>query len=319
MMERSLTRLVGDVGGTNARFALVPEGGSLPERERTLPCTDFPDLEAAVRHYLALEGNPPVRAAAVAVATPITSDQIRFTNNHWAFSVDATRQALGLDRLVMVNDFTALALSLPLLRPDELRQVGGSTGVPGRPIALLGPGTGLGVSGLIPHGNGWIPLEGEGGHTAFSPTTPREARVLETLWTRFDHVSTERLVSGPGLVLLYEVLCGLDHVHLVLDTPHQITEAGIARSNPQAFEALTMFCAILGAAAANLCLTLGARGGVFVGGGIVPRLGSWFDTSPFRARFETKGRFSDYVAAVPVFVITGNNPALRGVAQVLSG
>lgn len=313
-----MMRLVGDVGGTNARFALVEEGAeSTPVRERTLHCADHADLGAAIARYLADEGRPQVREAAVAVATAITSDHVKLTNSPWSFSIEATRQALALDRLTLVNDFTALALSLPLLSPTEVRQVGGGTALAGAPIGLLGAGTGLGVSGLVRAAEGWVPLEGEGGHTAFSPTTPRQCEVLRHLLGHFDHVSTERVASGPGLVTLYEALCRVDGRTPESLSPEQL--AARADGDAHCGETLAMFCEILGAAAANLCVTLGARGGIYIGGGIVPALGERFDRSGFRARFESKGRFRDYVAAVPTFVITAHNPALRGVARVFVG
>jgi glucokinase len=318
MVAARFTRLVADIGGTNARFALLSEGSEAPQHESTLQCADFADLGAAAAAYLASQGKPPVTEAAVAVATPITSDRIKLTNNDWTFSVDETRTTLGLDRLVMVNDFTALALSLPLLTADEYRQVGGGSPVRNTPIGLIGAGTGLGVSGLVPAREGWIPIQGEGGHTAFSPITPRETEVLKTMWKTYDHVSTERLASGPGLVALRDCLSAIDGVAASPLAPEDIARCGRDGSDAICREALEMFCGILGSAAANLCVTLGARNGVYIGGGIVPSLGDWFDRSPFRARFEHKGRFRNYVAAVPTYVITARNPALRGVARAFN-
>ena len=312
------TRLVADIGGTNARFALLSEGSEMPQQEATLPCAQFADLRSAAASYLSARGNPPVNEAAVAVATPITGDRLKLTNNDWTFSVEQTRTQLGLDRLVMVNDFTALALSLPLLGVDEYRQVGGGSPVPNTPIALIGAGTGLGVSGLVPARGGWIPIQGEGGHTAFSPITLRETEVLKTMWRTYDHVSTERLASGPGLVSLRDSLAAIDGTAAPPVTPEEIARRGREGADALCREALEMFCGILGSAAANLCVTLGARGGVFIGGGIVPSLGDWFDRSPFRARFEHKGRFRSYVAAVPTYVITARNPALRGAARAFN-
>jgi len=308
-------KLVGDIGGTNARFALVDEATGVLSDERTLPAAAHPDLASAAGAYL---GGRTVREAAVAVAAVVADDDVELTNNHWRFSVRETRARLELDRLHVVNDFTALALALPLLGEGERRQVGGGTALADRPIALLGAGTGLGVSGLIHSPSGWIPLDGEGGHTAFSPVNARESAVLERLRLRFDHVSTERLASGPGLPLLHELLAQEDGVSVPSLTPEEITRraaAGDARCD----EVIEMFCGILGTAAANLCVTLGALGGVYVGGGIVPGLGPRFDRSCFRSRFEAKGRFRSYVARVPTFVITAANPALRGVARVLDG
>lgn len=309
-------RLVGDIGGTNARFALVPEGSSLPGREQVLRCADFESLEQAIRSYLRDNGSPAVHEAALDVATGITGDFVHLTNGPWGFSIEQTRRTLRLDSLQVINDFTALALAVPTLQPGELRQVGGGAPVAGTPIAVIGAGTGLGVSGLIPCGEGWKALQGEGGHTAFSPMTDRETGVLRWMWQRYDHVSTERLASGMGLQNLHQALCALDGEPAATLTPQQITEAALGQNDGHCREALDLFCAILGAAAANLVLTLGARAGCFIGGGIVPRLGAYFDHSPFRARFEQKGRFRDYVAAVPTLVILAENPALRGLATL---
>jgi glucokinase len=309
-------RLVGDIGGTNARFALVDAGSRQPRDERSVKCAQYPGLEQAIRAYLADHGNPRVEDVALDVATGITSDFVQLTNGPWGFSIEQTRQSLGLKRLQVINDFTALALAVPTLAADELRQVGGGKAVEGTAIAVLGPGTGLGVSGLIPAGPGWRALQGEGGHTAFSPTTPREAAVLQWLWREFEHVSTERVLSGMGLENLFRALCALDGRTAPALPPAGITEAALARSDAHCREALDMFCAILGAAAANLVVTLGARAGCYIGGGIVPRLGAYFAGSSFRTRFEAKGRFSAYVAAVPTYVILAETPALRGLATL---
>jgi glucokinase len=311
-------RLVGDIGGTNARFGLIdPATGGLGHPQ-VLACAAFPDLAAAASHYLREIGGPDVREAAMAVASPVLGDRVRFTNSPWAFSIEDTRLRLGLDRLEIINDFTALALALPHLAPGETRQVGGGAPVPGAALALIGAGTGLGVSGLLPGPGGWVPVTGEGGHTAFSPVGMREQAVLAHLWQRFDHVSTERLLQGAGIVLLHETVCALDGRTRRELSQEDITREALAGSDPACMEVLELFCGILGTASANLAVTLGARGGVFIGGGIVPALGSAFDRSPFRARFEAKGRYRDYVAAIPTYVITAENPALRGVAQVLA-
>ncbi|HEX4985932.1 MAG TPA: glucokinase [Burkholderiales bacterium] len=310
-------RLVADIGGTNARFALVAAGSVEPQQEKTVRCADFASLEQAVRSYLQGCGDPAVCEAALDVATGITGDLIQLTNGPWGFSVEQTRVSLGLERLHVVNDFTALALAVPVLRPAELAQVGGGNAVAGAPLAVIGPGTGLGVSGLIPCGDRFVALQGEGGHVAFSPADERELGVLRWLQRRHDHVSTERVVSGMGLENLYQAACALDGVPAQLLTPDRITAAALAGSDAQCASAVEMFCGILGTAAANLVVTLGARGGCYIGGGIVPRLGDYFARSPFRRRFEAKGRFSSYVAAVPTWVILAQTPALRGLVTLL--
>lgn len=309
-------RMVVDIGGTNARFALVPAGSPEPQDEKTVRCAEFAGLEQAARRYLQDRGNPVVREAALDVAVDPIGDFIQLTNGPWGFSIEETRRALGLDRLQVVNDFTALALAVPTLRSDELQSIGGGTAVTGTPIAVIGPGTGLGVSGLIPASGRFVALQGEGGHTAFSPMNEREAGVLLWLRQRYDHVSMERVVSGMGLENLYQALCALDRVAPQAFGPDKITAAALTNADAQCAGAVEMFCAILGTAAANLVVTLGARAGCYIGGGIVPRLGTYFARSPFRSRFETKGRFARYVAAVPTYVILAQTPALRGLATL---
>ena len=309
--------LVADIGGTNARFALI-DANRQPYAEQILPCAAFPDLTAAAQAYLAAVGEPRPTQAAIAVATPISGDWIQFTNSNWSFSTEAVGRALDLERLLILNDFTALALALPLLNPDERRAVGGGTAVEEAPIGLLGPGTGLGVSGLVWSGERWIPLQSEGGHVTFSPVDQREWAVAQIMQRRFGHASPERLLSGPGLVNLYTALAEMEGWPAEALDPAAITDRALTGSCSHCRDVLEIFCGALGTAAGNLAITLGAQGGVYIGGGIAPRLGEFFDRSPFRARFEAKGRFSNYLAAVPTWVITAANPALRGVAAALT-
>lgn len=309
-------RLLGDFGGTNARFALIRSPGAPISDIRNFACADFPGPQDAAMHYLQATGVRPKRAA-VGIANPVTGDWLQMTNNHWAFSVEVLRQALGLDRLIFINDFTALALSLPHLAPDELRSIGGGTAVTDAAIGVIGPGTGLGVSGLVPSASGWIPLQGEGGHVSLSPQTPEEMAVTTVLMQEFGHVSAERVLSGPGLSSLHRALGKVKEKPAEELDASQITEAAICGLDALCVETVTMFCALLGSTAGNLALTLGARGGVFIGGGIIPRLGKFFDQSPFRARFEAKGRFQKYLANIPTKLIIAANPALTGAAAAL--
>lgn len=309
--------LIADIGGTNARFARVDAHRRI-YAEQILACADFTGLTAAATAYLQATGGPRPTRAAIAVATPITGDWIQFTNSHWSFSTETARRELGLEQLLILNDFTAFALSLPLLGVDERRAVGGGTAVAGEPIGLIGAGTGLGVSGLVWSGDRWLPLQTEGGHVTFSPTDGREWAIGQILHRRFGHVSPERLLSGPGLVNLHAALAELEGWPAEDLTPADLTERALAGTCPHSQEVLELFCGALGTAAGNLAITLGARGGVYIGGGIVPRLGDFFDRSTFRSRFEAKGRFSTYLAAIPTWVITAANPALRGVAAALT-
>lgn len=312
----ALPHLVADVGGTNARFALTGAGECRPRDERVYRCADYPGLEDAIEHYLR-EIDAGVAAASVAVATPLTGDHVQMTNHRWSFSIAAARERLGLDELLVLNDFTALALSIPHLGPESLRQVGGGSGVAGTPIALIGPGTGLGVSGLVPAGDRLVPLQSEGGHVTYGAATRRETEILSRLGQRFNHISAERLLSGPGLVNLYQAIGELAATSIEPLTPAEITAHALSGTCEICAEVLETFCAMLGTAAGNLVLTLGARAGVYIGGGIVPQLGEYFERSGFRASFEHRGRFSTYLAAVPSYVIHAERPALLGAAAAL--
>jgi glucokinase len=313
-------RLLADVGGTNARFAWQDHAHAPLTHVRVLSGTDYPTLQAAMRAYIdgVWQGEP--AEAAIAIANPITGDAVRMTNHHWAFSQAAVRAEFGLRRLRLLNDFTALALALPDLSPEQLRQVGGQTAVADAPKALLGAGTGLGVSGLLPNGQGgWVPVQGEGGHVTLPAETARERLLMDGLTARYGHASSERLLSGQGLLDAFEILCAADGAAVSgIDSPAAVTEAALQTRHPQAVEALALFCAVLGSLAGNLALTLGARGGVYVGGGIAPRLGAALDASAFRARFEAKGRFRAFLQDIPVWVITADpSPALLGAARAL--
>jgi glucokinase len=222
---------------------------------------------------------------------------------------------LKLDRLIFLNDFTALAMAIRHLPPSELEQIGGGRSVLGSAIALIGPGTGLGVSGLVPSGEHWIPLQGEGGHVTLAVMNEREMAVFAQLRQRFSHVSAERVLSGPGLVNLYDALCAVEGVRAENLTPREVTERALAGTCKLCLEAASMFCALLGTLSGNLVLTLGAVGGLYIGGGIVPQLGSFFANSAFRYRFEDKGRYADYLADVPIYVIRSELPAFVGLAR----
>jgi glucokinase len=312
------TWLVADVGATNARFGLVsPDGGVL--HTRTHAVADHPTIAEAIAAYLSeRDGLPMPRRGAIAIASAITGDRVAMTNHPWSFSISALKSQLALDQLEVINDFTALALALPRLAPEHRLQVGSGAPAVGAPLGVLGPGSGLGVSGLIPAGTRWIPLAGEGGHATMAPATDRESAVLDRMRRHFDHVSAERVLSGPGLVNIYNTLAGLDGVPSRGYMAAQITDPEMGAADRLCAETTTLFCAMVGTMAGNLALTLGARGGIYIGGGIVPRLGQRFAQSPFRARFEAKGRFSAYLAAIPTYVVTHPLPAFLGCVAVLA-
>ncbi|HET9646139.1 MAG TPA: glucokinase [Burkholderiaceae bacterium] len=313
-------RLLADIGGTNARFAWQADAGAPITDAVTLSAAQFDTLAQALRAALQQLGRPVPRHCAIAIANPVLGDEVRMTNHHWSFSISALKAEFGFERLRVLNDFTALALAIPELKPEELRLICGGNAQTEAPVALIGPGTGLGVSGLLPDGRGgWVALQGEGGHVTLGGRTRREQQVLAWMEDRFGHASAERAVSGQGLVNIYEALVAIDgDAGARVPTAAEITTAALNGSDARAGESVHLFCAFLGTAAGNLALTLGALGGVYIGGGIVPRLGSFIETSPFRARFEGKGRFIEYLAAIPVFAIhSSQSPALLGAARAL--
>lgn len=317
-MGQAFPRLLGDIGGTNARWAWQPTPGGTLQHLMSYPCAMFESVQAVIEHYLRDQGLPGPARVAFGIATPITGDTVTMTNHHWSFSVTGLQAALGVERCLVINDFAAIAAALPTLTPADSRRIGGGEGVPNAPVAVLGPGTGLGVAGLVPGDAArYIGIAGEGGHVTLAAVTEREAAVLAHLRRRYGHASAERAISGPGLVNLYEAICALDALPQVTLQPADVVARALAGNDPACAEALALFGGFLGSVAGNLALTLGARGGIYLGGGIVPRLGTAFDALPFRARFEDKGRFRAYLELIPTSVITAPAVGLYGAANAL--
>jgi glucokinase len=310
-------RLLADIGATHARFALEAAPGA-QRSVAVLRCDDFSGIVPLLHAYLAQNPGVRIHHAAFALANPISGDLIRMTNRDWQFSTDEVRRELGLSTLLIVNDFTALAMALPGFKPDDLLQVGPGTPQAHAVAGVLGPGTGLGVSGVIPTVDGFVTLGSEGGHVNFAPADEREFAILQYAWREWPHVSNERLISGPGLELIHRALAERNGVQAPARSAADIVSAALDQNDALCLEVLECFAGMLGGAAANLAVTLGAFGGIFIGGGIVPRIAQWFASSPFRARFEAKGRFTDYLAQIPTYVIMTPNPALHGVAAILS-
>lgn len=310
--------LVGDIGGTNARFALVEQGGVRPQAIEVLRCGDYDNIDAAVTDYLARVGVREVGEACFAVASPVQGTQIRMTNNHWRFDTEAMRAQFGWRAFKVINDFTAMALGVPHVPADQLVHVCGGPGDGRRPRLVIGPGTGLGVSGLVPVQHGWVPLMTEGGHVDFAPTDDTEMAILRILKTRFGRVSVERILCGQGLLNLYQALAEIQGVAAPLDAPEKITAAAVAQADSLARQTLRHFCEILGRVAGNGVLTLGATGGVYLCGGIVPRFLDFFLESPFQQGFEEKGRMRPLLEFTPVYVVTEAYTGLLGAAEALA-
>jgi glucokinase len=314
--------LVADIGGTNARFGWVSDVAAGVQHVHKLPVQAHASLASAVKAYLAElrtelgAALPSPRKAALAVATPTAGDRIAFTNSPWSFSRAALAAELGLDALLVLNDFEALALSLPRLGAAQLRAHGALPRQQGT-LAVIGPGTGLGVGGVTQTLHGWVALAGEGGHVTLAAADDFEASLLAAVRTDFPHVSAERLLSGIGLPTLHGAVARVAGQAAEALSAEAIVERGTAGDDALCRQTVDVFCALLGGVAGNLALTLGARDGVFIGGGIVPRLGERFFTSRFRERFEAKGRFRAYMEAIPTALITDTLAALSGAALAL--
>lgn len=337
MTEQTIDCLLADVGGTNVRFAwqaraaagtpgaavdanVVATADAPLTDIAVYPCAQHDSLQAAIAHYLHTHNKPNPQWCAIGMANPVLHDEVRMTNLHWSFSIAGLARQLGVERLRVINDFTALALALPALASSDLRRIGGGAPVHGGTMALLGPGTGLGVSGLVqgPHGQ-YLPVSGEGGHVSLSAHESQESAVVQWLMQRFGHASAERALSGPGLRNLYQAICEIAGTSVNPYTPADVMQRAQAASDPACVQALALFCSFLGSVAGNLALTLGSTGGVYVGGGMAPRITTQLSASLFRVRFEGKGRFAGYLQAIPTFVIDSAVPAaLLGAARALA-
>ncbi|MGI4861829.1 MAG: glucokinase [Janthinobacterium lividum] len=318
-------RLLADIGGTHARFALEHASHRLSEI-RVYPCIHFGTIEAALARYLSDStsmAGVSIAHAAIAIANPVDGDTVRMTNFAWHFSIEATRRRFGFETLLVVNDFTALAMALPRLRERERRPVGRPVGVKGRAdhvISVIGAGTGLGASALIRTRDRWIALGSEAGHASFAPADDRELRVLEFAKRQWAHVSFERIAGGPGIALIHQALTRSARSRGASVAAPDVAEI-VQRAHAgerAALETIECFCAVLGTFAGNVALSFGALGGLYVGGGVVPRLGALFEHSSFRTRFEAKGRFNDYLAQIPTFLIDAEHPSFLGISAILS-
>jgi glucokinase len=308
------SKLIGDIGGTNARFAISKKGGF--DHLRVLPTGSYASMQDAARAYIAgLPSGLRPSKAALAVAGPISGGRATLTNSGWSFSIEQAQSELDLANLIVVNDFEATALAIQYLRVTDREVIGTPVSPAYGPIGVIGPGTGLGVATLVPTAGGWLQVPGEGGHATMAPATCEEGRILDLLRDRFGHVSAERILSGPGLENLYQAVCELGGVVAQSLSATEISASAVAGRDRNCARALDLFCAMLGTVAGNLALTVGATGGVYIGGGILPRLKQHFAGSGFRPRFEEKGTLSPYVKAIPTYLILHPHPALLGLAN----
>lgn len=316
-----MPRLVGDIGGTNARFALCGPDGTVRE-ERKLPVAGYPGLIEAAEDYLA---GRQVRDAVFAVATPVLGDAVAFTNSPWRFSIRAARERLGLRDLAVINDFVAQATAIPALGGEDLRALKPGEAKAGRPRLVIGPGTGLGVAFLIPDGlipdgaasagQGWRVSPSEGGHASFAPQDALQAELLRRLWEiHGGHVSAERLVSGPGLLQMARLLAEIRGAAIRYETPRDVSDRAAAGDCPTSAEAVRLFCFLLGSVAGNYALTLLTEGGVHVTGGLCRNLGPLLDKEELIRGFTAKGRFSGYLETIPIGQVLRPHTGLLGAA-----
>lgn len=311
--------LLVDVGGTNVRFATLMEDGAIAHSEAWFTAF-YPDFAAAVAAYGACVGLEfPVGAVCVCAAGPVIADVIDLTNCPWKIVRSDIARATGASRVLLVNDFAAVARALPGLAADGLVQTGGGSPLAGAPKIALGPGTGLGIASAIADGQGgWVIAPGEGGHSDLAATSERELAVVYQLMREFGHVSVERVLSGPGLETLYLAIAALDGLTLkAKPIAADIAKAAHGGRDAAAVEAVSLFTGWLGSLAGNLALVLGGQGGVYIAGGIVRQWGPQFDAKLFRRRFEAKGRMRHFLEAIPTYVVTADDLAFRGLAAML--
>lgn len=317
-MKVQWTGLVGDVGGTNARFAVVDPQGHI-RNPRSFPNRDYGSLADIIAEYVETTcGKKRPARAVIAVAGPVIDGEIEFTNLDWRVSEGDLLAHFEFEAVELINDFAAQALACPLLEGQDLRELGGEGRRPvhNGPIVALGAGTGFGVAGLARSDRGDIAIATEGGHAGFAPVDEVEQEVWRRLNLKYGRVSIERLLSGQGLHDLYVALADMRGEQAVLPDEAAVTAEGLS-GDPRAAETLDRFGAILGSVAGDLALTYGARGGVFVSGGIAPRIAERLATGPFRARFEDKGRLSDFVQPIPTYLVLHPYPAIVGAAREL--
>ena len=312
--------IVADIGGTNARFALVngKQNGQFEfSHIHILNAQDYPTINAALHAYMQLLDGVKPRAVSAAIAGPVLGDTVKMTNLNWEFSVKQLTAEFGLDRFVALNDFAAVAAATGDIHSDFVQTIKAGTGDPNGNKAVFGPGTGLGVAGVIRHQGKWLPLPSEGGHVNLAPTNALEADIIKAAMKRHPQVSAEVFISGPGLVHLYKALADVLGVAPSDVSPADITSNALAKSDPVCLQTLEVFCSLIGSFAGNLALTYGATAGVYMAGGILPRFADFLRQSEFSQKFNAKGAQQGYVANIPAYLITHPEIAFAGAAAWL--
>jgi glucokinase len=309
------TALVGDIGGTNSRFGLIELGSTMVREVEVLKNDNFSGLEAAISHYITQKGITELAAAAVDVAAPVDREHITLTNRAWTFSAESLRQAARAKRFRLLNDFEALAWSLPHISADGLVKIGGAVSAKPRLKIVLGPGTGLGGAALAPLAHGeWMPIAGEMGHITLPVVTHEEMRLRDKIMGEDKFSEVEDVLTGPGMLALYNAVAEKPFHH----TPEQVMQAALAGADQAAVKTIDHFMTFLMRLAGDMAMALQAHGGVYLAGGIVPSLAKSLQEPKYRAVFEEKGRLSEVMKNIPLFVITDPFPAFKGCAAALN-
>lgn len=306
--------LIGDIGGTNARFSIVLDANSEPTEPQIVQTANFNTIDEAIQAAVLDRSSVRPNSAVLAIAGPVDGDEIPLTNCPWVVKPRQMFAKLGLSEVVVLNDFEAQALAVVALGEEHMEKIGGGTPEPDASRVVLGPGTGLGVAGLINALNHWIPVPGEGGHMDIGPRSPRDFQVFPHIERLEGRVSGEQILCGRGLVNVYRAVAKADGKPAPFSAPAEITGAALAKSDPVAEEALSLFVTCLGRTAGDLALVFMSRGGVFLTGGIAQKIVPALKAGNFRAAFEDKAPHSALLRAMPVYVITHPLAALLGLA-----
>lgn len=318
--------LVADIGGTNGRFGLVEfdaaklTGGKInytAHQQITLRCANYPDMASMIKACCAEFGVAVPAHACLAIAGPVEHGKASMTNLNWYFSIESLREQLGMETLHVINDFAALAYAVPFLKPEEFTTLYASNTNPDAPIVVMGPGTGFGMAALVPVNGQWRIVPTEGGHASFAPTTEKELAIKSFLLKSQNHVSIENILSGGGLVTLYRALAHIAGVEAKSYTPADVSTKGLANEDPICREAVVTFCEVLGEVAGDKALSLGAKGGVVIGGGITPKLQGLLSQTNFLERYRNKGPMGSYVNDISIKLIINDTAALVGSAAWL--
>ena len=305
--------LVGDIGATNARFALVAPGSSDIENIQSLKCEDFDNIQSAISFYISSFLELDIVSACFATAGTVHLAVFKLANNHWTINKSDVAKTLNGVTIKWINDFTAQAFATTTLTDGEVITLNKGIVKPEKLRLVIGPGTGLGVCGLIMSRSGWLPIAGEGGHSDFAPNTSIEYEILTLLAKKFGHVAVERILSGPGIMNLYEALCQINGKDRIYTTPSEITAAAVnAGADPIADETIQMFCKIFGSVAGSMALTVGALGGVYITSDLVRNFLDLFIESDFQKSFESKGRLQSVLEDIPVYLSKKKNMGLIG-------